>query len=212
MEACHQPLKDIKLSEQRLTKIFSVNAEKLFDIDVTDYGDYLNAKSDFERMQMIYKLYQAQKISRETWGKTLWANLNCQALTEGIENFIKDFRKLAKPIRQMPIAIVLEKIMKQFKNVVPLMASLKQESLRERHWKMLMVKTGKSFDMSPERFTLDNMFSMELYKYQEIVEEIVLNSSKELAIEQGVKDIALQWETIKFVVIKHSLGANMDRG
>lgn len=192
--------------------MFSVNAEKLFDIDVTDYGQYLNAKGDFERMQMIYKLYQAQRVARESWGKTLWANLNTQALTDGIENFIKDFRKLAKTIRQMPIAIVLEKIMKQFKNVVPLLASLKHESLRDRHWKILMTKTAKSFDMSPERFTLDNMFSMQLHKYQEIVEEIVLNAGKELAIERGVKEIAVQWETIKFTVVKHTMGDNIDRG
>lgn len=191
---------------------FTVNAEKLFDIDVTDYSRYVNAKGDFERMQMIYKLYQGQKMARETWGKTLWVNLNTGALTDGIENYIKDYRKLAKPIRQMPIAGLLEKIMKQFKNVVPLMASLKHEALRERHWKMLMSKTGKSFDMSPEKFTLDNMFSMELHKYQEIVEEIVLNANKELAIERGVKEIATQWETIKFTVIKHTMGDNVDRG
>lgn len=163
-------------------------------------------------MQMVYKLYQGQKMARETWGKTLWANLNTQALTEGIENFIRDFRRLPKPVRQMPIAGVLEKIMKQFKNVVPLMASLKHEALRERHWKNLMLKTGKTFDMSPDRFTLDNMFSMELHKYQEIVEEIVLNANKELAIERSVKEIALQWETIKFTVIKHTIGDNVDRG
>lgn len=161
---------------------------------------------------MVYKLYQAQRNTRETWGKTLWVNLNTQALTEGIENFIRDFRKLPKPIRTMPIAGVLEKIMKQFKNVVPLMASLKHEALRERHWTMLMTKTGKSFDMSHDRFTLDNMFSMELYKYQEIVEEIVLNANKELAIERGVKEIEEQWRTIKFTVIKHTIGDNIDRG
>ena len=163
-------------------------------------------------MQMVYKLYQGQKMARETWGKTLWANLNTQALTEGIENFIRDFRRLPKLVREMPIAGVLEKIMKQFKNVVPLMASLKHEALRERHWKNLMLKTGKTFDMSPDRFTLDNMFSMELHKYQEIVEEIVLNANKELAIERSVKEIALQWETIKFTVIKHTIGDNVDRG
>jgi dynein heavy chain, axonemal len=192
--------------------MFSVNAEKLFDIDVTDYGRYLSAQKDFERMQMVYKLYQAQKMARETWSKTLWANLNTQALTEGIENFIKDFRRLPKVVRQMPIAGVLDKIMKQFKHVVPLMASLKHEALRERHWKNLMLKTGKTFDMSPDRFTLDNMFAMELHKYQEIVEEIVLNANKELAIEKSVKEIAVQWETIKFTVIKHTIGEGIDRG
>jgi dynein heavy chain, axonemal len=179
---------------------------------VTDYSRYLNAKADFERMQMIYKLYQAQRSARETWGKTMWVNLNTHALTEGIDNYIKDFRKLSKSIRQMTIAGVLERIMKQFKNVVPLMASLKHEALRERHWKMLMLKTGKSFDMAPDRFSLDNMFSMELHKHQEIVEEIVMNANKELAIERGVSDIAKQWETIKFTVIKHTIGDNTERG
>jgi dynein heavy chain, axonemal len=163
-------------------------------------------------MQTIYKLYQAQKIARESWGKTLWVHLNPQALTDGIDSFLRDFRKLSKIIRQMPIAIVLETLMKQFKNIVPLMASLKHEAMRERHWKMLMSKTGKTFDMAPQRFTLNNMFAMELHKYQEIVEEIVLNAIKELAIERGVRDIAQQWETIKFTVIKHSLGEIADRG
>lgn len=192
--------------------VHTVNAEKLFDIDVADYNRFLYAKDEFERMQVIYRLYQAQKIARESWGKTLWINLNTEALTDGIDSFIRDFRKLPKTVRQMPIANVLEIIMKQFKNVVPLMASLKHEAMRERHWKILMVKTGKKFDMSPQHFTLHNMFSMELHKYQEIVEEIVLNATKELAIERGVQEIAQQWENIKFSVIKHTVGENLDRG
>lgn len=155
-----------------------VNAEKLFDIAPSDYSLFSKAKVEFEYMQVIYKLYQSQKMARETWGKTLWQHLNTQALTEGIENFVKEFRKLSKTIRALPIASVLEKIMKQFKNVVPLLSSLKDEAMRERHWQLLMAKTGKTFDMSPERFTLENIFAMELHKYQESVEEIVVNAMK----------------------------------
>lgn len=189
-----------------------MNAEKLFDINVTDYSRYLTARNDFEKMQMIYKLYTAQKLTRESWGKILWVNLNTQALQEGIETFLKDFRKFHKNVRQLPIAQVLEKVMKQFKNEIPLMSSLKHEAMRDRHWRTLMVKTGKVFDMAPDRFTLSNMFSMELHKYQEIVEEIVLNANKELAIERSVKDIAEQWENVKFTLIKHTIGKNIERG
>lgn len=56
--------------------------------------------------------------------------------------------------------------MKQFKSSIPLMLSLKDEALRERHWQLLMDKTGQHFDMAPDLFTLDNMFAMELHKYQ----------------------------------------------
>lgn len=41
--------------------------------------------------------------------------------------------------------MMLDLKMKQFKGIVPLMVSLKNEAMRERHWKELMKKTGKWF-------------------------------------------------------------------
>lgn len=107
--------------------------------------------------------------------------------------------------------MILDQKMKQFKNAVPLMVSLKNEAMRERHWKKLMEKTGQTFDMHPDRFTLANMFAMELHKYQDIAEEIVNNAIKELAIERGVKEVAETWETMAFTVAKHFKGSE-ERG
>lgn len=41
-----------------------------------------------------------------------------------------------------------------------------------------IVILGQDFDMSPERFTLDNMFAMELHKYQDVAEQIVNHAIK----------------------------------
>lgn len=101
--------------------------------------------------------------------------------------------------------------MKQFKATVPLMVSLKHEALRERHWLQLMEKTGQYFDMSPERFTLENMFAMQLHKYQEIAEQILTNAIKELQIERGVQAVIETWSNMNFKVIKHFKGSE-DRG
>ncbi|KAJ8963302.1 hypothetical protein NQ318_018771 [Aromia moschata] len=167
--------------------------------------------TDFEELEVLYKLYKNLKHAREVWGKTLWANLNPQALVDGIDGFLRDFRKLPKSTRTNPIGLTLELSMKDFRNVVPLMVALKNEALRERHWKQLMTKTGIEFDMSPDRFTLDNMFAMKLYRYQDIAEEIINNAIKELSIEKGVKQIAETWSNITFTVLKHMKGSE-DRG
>ena len=53
-----------------------------------------------------------------------------------------------------------------------------------RHWKELMNKTGQKFEMNPETFTLQNVFSMELHRYQDTIGEIVNCAVKELAIEK----------------------------
>lgn len=147
----------------------------------------------------------------QIWGKTLWLNLNPQALVDGIDNYIKDYKKLPRLVRITPIGITVENKMKQFKNAIPLMVALKNEALRDRHWRQLMEKTGQFFDMSPDRFTLDNMFGMELHRYQDIAEEIINNAIKELSIEKGIKDIVDVWTKMEFILHKHSKGGE-DRG
>ncbi|XP_028177563.1 dynein heavy chain 10, axonemal, partial [Ostrinia furnacalis] len=186
-------------------------AEQLFDNPLADFSNFNRAKTDFLAMDQVYKIYKAQKNAREVWAKTLWVNLNPQALVDGIEQFFKEYRKLPKAVRLTNTGLMLDLKMKQFKGVVPLMVSLKNEAMRERHWKELMAKTGQDFDMSPERFTLENMFAMELHKYQDVAEEIVNHAIKELAIERGVRDVQETWGAISFTVARH-FNRGEDRG
>uniref|UniRef100_A0A182K9N1 Dynein heavy chain linker domain-containing protein n=1 Tax=Anopheles christyi TaxID=43041 RepID=A0A182K9N1_9DIPT len=199
--------KEIDLMDRQ--RIELENAEKLFDIPLTDYSDFLQCQHEYEEIQVVYKLYVQQKVAREKWSHTLWANLNPQALLEGIDSFMKEFRMLPKTIRQAPVGQALDTKMKQFKSSIPLMLSLKDEALRERHWMKLMEKTGSHFDMSPDRFTLENMFAMELHKYQDIAEEIINNAIKELAIERSVQEIAHIWQRMCFNMMRYEKGGRM---
>ena len=47
-----------------------------------------------------------------------------------------------------------------------------------------MEKTGQTFDMNAETFTLQNIFAMELHRFQDKIAEIVNCAIKELAIEK----------------------------
>ena len=47
-----------------------------------------------------------------------------------------------------------------------------------------MKKTGQVFEMNPETFTLENVFAMELHRFQETIGDIVNCAVKELAIEK----------------------------
>ena len=52
-----------------------------------------------------------------------------------------------------------------------------------------MAKTGQTFDMNPDTFTLQNLFSMNLHNFAETIQEIVTAASKELSIEKGIKEV-----------------------
>ena len=111
--------------------------------------------------------------AREQWAETLWANLNIQLLQDGIETFLKQLRKLPREFKNMPVGRLLDEKMKEFRDSLPLFVDLKHEALRDRHWKELMSKTGQKFEMNPDTFTLQNVFAMELHRFQETIGEIV---------------------------------------
>uniref|UniRef100_A0A8C6Y8I9 Dynein axonemal heavy chain 10 n=1 Tax=Naja naja TaxID=35670 RepID=A0A8C6Y8I9_NAJNA len=187
------------------------NAEKLFDLPITMYPDMIKIQKEMKGLRQIYEIYKLQQAAKEEWSQTLWVNLNVQVLQEGIEGYLKTLRKLPKQVRSMPVAYHLEMKMKAFKESIPLLLDLKNEALRERHWKELMSRTGTSFDMATETFTLENMFAMQLHKYSDVINEIVGSAVKELSIEKGVKEIIETWENMKFTVQRYFKGTQ-ERG
>ncbi|XP_019718448.1 dynein heavy chain 10, axonemal-like [Hippocampus comes] len=184
------------------------NAEKLLDLPITVYPEIVSIQKDMNGYRLIYDIYQEQKAAKHKWSQTLWADLNIHLLQEGTEGFIKDLKRLPKDVRSLPMAFFLEGRMKEFRDSLPLLLDLKNEALRERHWKELMDRTGTSFEMNPTTFTLENMFAMELHKYADVIGDIVTSASKELGIEKGVKEVVETWGNMQFIIQSYSKGAH----
>lgn len=132
------------------------NAEKLFDLPITKYDLLIEVDRDLRNMTKVYELYDAQKViirsisknnfcgdthlfvivlqvAREDWSGTLWANLNIEQLTEGIDGFMRSLRKFPKEVKALPICHILEERMREFKDSIPLFADLKNDALRDRY-------------------------------------------------------------------------------
>ncbi|XP_056113379.1 dynein axonemal heavy chain 10 [Rhinichthys klamathensis goyatoka] len=195
MDTYETELARVEASRQELAK-----AEKLFNLPITMYPELLNVQKEMRGLRQIYEIYKSQKVAKTEWSQTLWVNLDIKVLQDGIEGLIKSLRKLPKDVRALPVSFFLEGRMKEFKESLPLLLDLKNKALRDRHWKGLMEKTGSSFEMNPNTFTLENMFSMELHKYGAVISDIVTSAVKELGIETGVKEVEETWGNMKFNV------------
>ncbi|XP_076452214.1 dynein axonemal heavy chain 10-like [Babylonia areolata] len=184
------------------------NAEKLFELPITRYPQLMKVQKEMNALEAIYNLYNAQKVARDHWSETLWVNLNIQQLQDGIEGFIKTFRKLPRDTRLMSVGKALDESMKEFRDSLPLCADLKSDALRERHWKELMHKCGQDFTSSPEAMSLSTIFAMQLYRFKDTIIDIVTAAAKEMSIEKGVKDVEETWGGMKFIVLTYTKGTS----
>jgi dynein heavy chain, axonemal len=174
-----------------------VRAEKVFNMTITSYPELFELEVQLKELDLIYALYSDVKEAVATWSKTLWANLDISVLNKGIEAYTTRLKKLPKELKQLPpYNVVAEKIF-TFKDSIPLFSDLKNEALRDRHWKKLMEITGRTFDMSPDTFTLERLFAMNLHEHAEAIGDIVGGAMKELSIENAIKEVEATWKAQK---------------
>ncbi|KAJ3097104.1 Dynein heavy chain 10, axonemal [Phlyctochytrium planicorne] len=188
-----------------------VRAEKLFNLNITSYPELFDLEHAIKELERIYELFSEVKDAINNWSTTLWSNLDIGVLNKGIELFSLRLKKMPKDLKQLPpYNVVAEKIV-TFKDSIPLFSDLKNESLRERHWRRLMEITKKTFDMNPDTFTLEKLFSMNLHEHSDAIADIVAGAMKELSIENGLKEVENTWKNMKFTVVKYLKGTE-ERG
>ncbi|TPX37396.1 hypothetical protein SeMB42_g06902, partial [Synchytrium endobioticum] len=188
-----------------------VRAEKLFDLPITAYPELFELDSEIKDLDKVYDLYMEVRDAMKQWSTGLWSALDVTVLNKGIEVFSTRLRKMASSLKQLPPYNVVAGQIMAFKDSVPLLQDLKSEALRERHWRKLMEVTGHPFDMAADTFTLEKLFAMNLADHTAEIGEIVSGATKELSIENGIKEIENIWHDTKFTIVKYSKGTE-DRG
>ncbi|CAF4400906.1 unnamed protein product, partial [Didymodactylos carnosus] len=131
----------------RLKKAIHDFAEKFARQGSGSIHNSSELNQEMKNLEKLYILYEQQSKSRELWSETLWRDLDVQILLDDIDNYIKELKKMSREIKSMPLAKIIEITMKEFRESIPLMADLKNDALRERHWKMLMKETQIEFDI-----------------------------------------------------------------
>jgi dynein heavy chain len=200
-----------KITDVQTARLEISNAEQLFGLVSTAYPELSEMEKRMLLLKQIYKLYKEQQTARSEWAETLWADMNTEHLETGIDGFAKKARKMPEAVRALPLHEVLEGKIRGFKESLPLLVDLKNPALRDRHWKMLMDATGKSFDMNPATFTLNNLFEMGLSNFAEEIGDIVNTATKEISIEKGLHEVKEYWRKEEFNLLKFVKG-DQDRG
>eukprot|EP00048_Salpingoeca_helianthica_P012901 m.192885 g.192885 ORF g.192885 m.192885 type:complete len:4604 (+) comp15437_c5_seq116:137-13948(+) len=206
MKKFKDELKTLEAARSQLTE-----AQQLFGLPATSYGGMSAVATSLSQLDLVYTLYEQQRTARENWAQTLWSNLNVSVLQEGMAEFTGRLRKFPKEVKELPVCKAVEASLNEFKDSIPLFTDLKNEALRDRHWKQLMEVTGTTFDMNPTTFTLAKLFEMQLHRFSEKIGDITTCAMKELSIEKGLTEVKDTWRVTEFTVAKYTQG-EVDKG
>ncbi|VDM01531.1 unnamed protein product [Schistocephalus solidus] len=163
----------IKESEAlEIERLDLLSSERLLDLPISSYPELKEIRLELAKLKPIYELYSKQKTMRQDWSLILWRDVKIGEIMDGMAGFIEEFKNNPRKVRTLPCARKLFTEMRNFQESLQLIVYLKDEALRDRHWKQLMEKTGISFDIDPLTFTLEGVFAMQLHQYSDNLEDI----------------------------------------
>ena len=103
-------------------------------------------------------------------------------------------KALDRDVREWGIFNHIKNEIDKFRNTMPLNLELRDDAMRERHWKELRFEVKDDFDEQSEDFTLEKVFCLNLLMHQEKINEMADNAKKQLKIETALEKIRFSWE------------------
>lgn len=162
--------------------------------------------SDIERdLTLRQLLWQSQeewdKLYGE-WTATPFDSLQVEQLQKNVNRFTQTVYMLEKGLPSNEVLPILKEKVTEFKHGMPVITSLRNPSLKARHWQLIERLIQKSIARD-KNFTLANLLEMNIFKHKEKIQEISTKASNEATLEIMLEKIINLWQNTDFHLSPH---------
>ncbi|KAF4698222.1 Dynein heavy chain 10, axonemal, partial [Perkinsus olseni] len=180
-----------------------VRSETLFNLPITSYVELVILEKQLKLLTNVYDIYEDHRRMVEEFSNMLWTKIDIGLLERTSDEYDKKVRKKGKELPELKTSVVfkkLEQVVSDFKQSVPLIASLKTEAIKASHWGELMALAGQAGDddapIDLSSMTLKSVFALELQRFPDEVNEIRTAATNEMNIENELKRIEAAWRAL----------------
>ena len=93
-------------------------------------------------------------------------------------DFILKINALDKDVRDWGVYSFLRNEVQKFRDTMPLLTDLRDDAMRERHWKEIRFEVKDDFDEQSDEFNLEKVISLNLLTHAEKINELADNARK----------------------------------
>mmetsp|Transcript_20727 Transcript_20727/g.31788 ORF Transcript_20727/g.31788 Transcript_20727/m.31788 type:complete len:653 (+) Transcript_20727:3424-5382(+) len=167
---------------------------EIFDIEPMAYPEVTLVEKEINQLSDIWDVKDQWDKQWDSWKDHKFYDLNIEDMEDVAVDYQEKYRSFDKDVREWGVFVFLKNDVDKFRATMPLIMDLRDDAMRERHWKELRFEVKDDFDENSEEFTLEKVFSLNLLNHQEKIMELADNARKQLKIEVALRDIRFTWE------------------
>ncbi|KAL1836345.1 hypothetical protein VTJ49DRAFT_5263 [Mycothermus thermophilus] len=142
----------------------------------------------------------------------LWSSVQPRKVRSSVDNLIKMTKEMPSRMRQYAAFEHVQNVLRQLMRVNPMLAELKSEAVRDRHWTKIykQIKPGKRY--SPVSMTLGDVWDLNLVATEAIVKDIIVQAQGEMALEEFLKQVRETWTGYGLELVNYQNKCRLIRG
>ncbi|EFR03217.1 protein kinase subdomain-containing protein [Nannizzia gypsea CBS 118893] len=143
---------------------------------------------------------------------TLWNSIQPRKLRQSLDGLIKMTKEMPSRMRQYAAFEHIQNVLRGFLKVNPLLADMKSEAVRERHWQKIFkaLKPGKRF--SQISMTLGDVWDLQLGPSESVIRDIITQAQGEMALEEFLRSVRETWQSYTLDLVNYQNKCRLIRG
>ncbi|KAI9141400.1 dynein heavy chain and region D6 of dynein motor-domain-containing protein [Paraphysoderma sedebokerense] len=175
----------------------------IFSIEKSPSTDIEAMMIDLDLLSQIWRLHEEWNSLYSIWcQQSIW-DVDVHSIDEAVEQISKKLAKCDRDGLSWDVSSVLRDRINQMKRVVPILESLNNPALRERHWDQLTEQIGKAIDPQSGQGTIEKVLEVSVDQFSESIFQLSATATKELSIEQSLSHIQEVWDQMDLDVITY---------
>ena len=138
---------------------------------------------------------------QEAWEQTQFSDIDVNEMDDKVQRFGRMCFKVERGLPSNKVVPKLRDLVEEFKKILPVVRSLRNDALKERHWTKIKDMTGH--DLAEDKgLTLGNMLEMKVTDHMEAINTISTEATQEAALEELLAKVQAKWTSVEFQVRK----------
>ena len=144
--------------------------------------------------------------------EVLWNSVQPRKLRSQVDNLIKMTKDMPSRMRQYAAFEHMQNKLRNLLKVNPILADLKSEAVRDRHWEKIFkaLKPGRRY--SSRSMTLGEVWDLNLSASEVVIKDIIAQAQGEMALEEFLKQVREVWTNYSLDLVNYQNKCRLIRG
>jgi len=173
--------------------------QELFGVEPYKFQSLVDTMAVYEEKRTFWSTYQTWLDKQKVWKEAEFSTLDVEAMDLEVRDTFMLCHKINKKNNQSPVTQKLLDMIKDFKEIMPMILELGNKAMKLTHWQGLFTTLGHQLYKN-DKINIKRLKNKQIFQNKQIISDVCAQAVGEHGLETSLAAIEENWKNANFIV------------